>query len=217
MFLMQGVWKHYGSKAAIADINLDLAPQKTHILVGTSGSGKSTLLRAMLGLITHDRGQIQFDGTTVTNEARLEIVQRIGYVVQEGGLFPHLSCRKNTTLVAELRGWSKERIQNRINELAELVSLPTSLLDRYPQQLSGGQRQRVAIARATITEPSVLLADEPTGNLDQKSGQDVIQTLEALNDRGITLIVVTHDGQLGRRAARRIRMTDGRIEKDQTG
>lgn len=203
---------------ALDHINLHIEPAEYVSVMGPSGSGKSTLLN-MLGLLDHpSAGRYLLNGQDVTDMDEQQLANTrnrlIGFVFQAFHLIPRLSARENIELPLILT--AVEPAQRRIRVDAALESM--SLMDRAdhkPDQLSGGQRQRVAIARATITEPSVLLADEPTGNLDQKSGEEVINTLESLNARGITLIVVTHDSHLGKRATRAIKMLDGRIQSDQ--
>ena len=202
--------------------NIDLAiPRNTiTVITGPSGSGKSTLLN-LIGMLDHATSGHYFlnekNITEMDEQQEAKMRNRfIGFVFQAFHLVPRLSAAENIELPLVLAGIDSVARQHKVDELLELMSL-SDRAHHKPEQLSGGQRQRVAIARATITEPSVLLADEPTGNLDQKSGHDVIQTLESLNVRGITLIVVTHDGLLGKRASRRIKMIDGRIQQDQTG
>jgi putative ABC transport system ATP-binding protein len=201
---------------ALDDINLDIQDGEYLSVMGPSGSGKSTLLN-LLGLLDPpSSGQYFLNNTNITDLDENQLAktrnQNIGFVFQTFHLIPRLTAAENIELPLVLAGIEesirKKRVQNALESM--------NLLDRAskPEQLSGGQRQRVAIARATITEPTILLADEPTGNLDQKSGLNVIETLEQLNQRGITLIVVTHDAALGSRSTRSIRMLDGRIESD---
>jgi putative ABC transport system ATP-binding protein len=202
---------------ALDDINLDIQDGEYLSVMGPSGSGKSTLLN-LLGLLDPpSSGQYFLNNTNITDLDENQLAktrnQNIGFVFQTFHLIPRLTAAENIELPLVLAGIEesirKKRVQNALESM--------NLLDRAshkPEQLSGGQRQRVAIARATITEPTILLADEPTGNLDQKSGLNVIETLEQLNQRGITLIVVTHDAALGSRSTRSIRMIDGRIESD---
>jgi putative ABC transport system ATP-binding protein len=202
---------------ALDDINLQISQGEYISVMGPSGSGKSTLLN-LIGLLDHPTaGKYFLNDRNVTEldeeEESLTRNQQIGFVFQAFHLVPRLTAAQNIELPLILAGRNPE-------ERAELVDRALSamhLQDRArhkPEQLSGGQRQRVAIARATVTEPSVLLTDEPTGNLDQHSGLDVMEALEALNDRNITLIIVTHDEALGARSPRAIRMLDGRIESD---
>ena len=202
---------------ALDDINLEIQNGEYVSVMGPSGSGKSTLLN-LIGLLDRaSAGKYFLNNNDVTelNENQLAMTRNknIGFVFQTFHLIPRLTAAENVELPLVLAGIEesirKQRVQNALESM--------NLLDRAshkPEQLSGGQRQRVAIARATITEPTILLADEPTGNLDQKSGLNVIETLEQLNRRGITLIVVTHDAALGSRSTRSIRMLDGRIESD---
>ena len=202
---------------ALDDINLEIQNGEYVSVMGPSGSGKSTLLN-LIGLLDRaSAGKYFLNNNDVTelNENQLAMTRNknIGFVFQTFHLIPRLTAAENVELPLVLAGIEesirKQRVQNALESM--------NLLDRAshkPEQLSGGQRQRVAIARATITEPTILLADEPTGNLDQKSGLNVIETLEQLNQRGITLIVVTHDAALGSRSTRSIRMLDGRIESD---
>jgi len=202
---------------ALRDINLSITPGEYISIMGPSGSGKSTLLN-MLGLLDQpDSGSYQLNGTPVTelNEDQQAKVrrERIGFVFQAFHLIPRLSAADNIALPLTLAGITPDERRQRVNHALKALNL-SERAEHRPDQLSGGQRQRVAIARATITEPDLLLADEPTGNLDRHSGMEVIETLEALNSKGITLVVVTHDAELGARARRRIRMVDGAIEED---
>lgn len=202
---------------ALDNINLIINDGEYVSIMGPSGSGKSTLLN-LVGLLDRaSSGQYYLNTKDVTdlNEDQQADTRNknIGFVFQTFHLIPRLTAAENIELPLVLAGIPESIRKQKVHTALKLMGL----LDRAqhkPQQLSGGQRQRVAIARATITEPSVLLADEPTGNLDQKSGLNVIQTLEQLNQNGITLIVVTHDESLGARSTRSIRMLDGRIESD---
>ncbi len=202
---------------ALDDINLDIQDGEYLSVMGPSGSGKSTLLN-LLGLLDPpSSGQYFLNNTNITDLDENQLAktrnQNIGFVFQTFHLIPRLTAAENIELPLVLAGIEekirKERVYDALSSMKLLDRAP-----HKPEQLSGGQRQRVAIARATITEPTILLADEPTGNLDQKSGLNVIETLEQLNQRGITLIVVTHDAALGSRSTRSIRMLDGRIESD---
>ena len=202
---------------ALDNINLTINDGEYVSVMGPSGSGKSTLLN-LLGLLdSPSAGSYFLNEHNITeldeNEQAMTRNQNIGFVFQVFHLIPRLTAAENIELPLILAGIPEAVRKERVHHALESMKL----LDRghhKPQELSGGQRQRVAIARATITEPSILLADEPTGNLDQKSGLNVIETLELLNQKGITLIVVTHDAALGSRSTRSIRMIDGRIESD---
>jgi len=202
---------------ALNDVNLEIKQGEYVSVMGPSGSGKSTLLN-LLGLLDRpSAGQYRLNDRNVTELSEQEAARvrnrNIGFVFQSFHLVPRLSAAENIELPLILAGIAPAQRQPKVQAALEALHL-TDRAHHKPDQLSGGQRQRVAIARATITEPSVLLADEPTGNLDQKSGHDVIETLESLNRRGITLIVVTHDQSIGDRSERWIKMLDGRIQSD---
>jgi putative ABC transport system ATP-binding protein len=199
---------------ALDDVNLSIADSEYLSIMGPSGSGKSTLLN-LLGLLDKpDRGRYFLDGQDVTELSEVQQAHirghKIGFVFQFFHLLPRLTAAENVALPMTLAGVPQHEREQRVNDMLARLGLENRAKHR-PDQLSGGQRQRVAIARAAITRPSILLADEPTGNLDHASGRDVIDTLEDLNDQGITLIVVTHDATLGKRSRRKIKMDDGRI------
>jgi osmoprotectant transport system ATP-binding protein len=164
------------------------------VLIGPSGCGKSTLLRLIIGLIEPDFGSIEFDGAMVTADNIAALRRRIGYVIQEGGLFPHLSARANVVLMARHVGKSQEEMHRRLSELCELTRFSDKLLPRYPVELSGGQRQRVSLMRALMLSPQLLLLDEPLGALDplvraalQKDLKEIFARLQQ------TVMFVTHD------------------------
>jgi putative ABC transport system ATP-binding protein len=202
---------------ALRDVDLVVGHGEYLSLMGPSGSGKSTLLN-VLGLLDRPTaGTYRFAGEDVTelsDAARARVRrERIGFVFQSFHLVPRLSTAQNVALPLVLAEVAPAERRERVH--AQLAAF--GLVERahhLPDQLSGGQRQRAAIARATITRPSLLLADEPTGNLDRATGHDVVAVLEKLHDDGITLIVVTHDPELGARAHRRLRMDDGRLVSD---
>ncbi|MES9898355.1 MAG: ABC transporter ATP-binding protein [Sedimenticola sp.] len=202
---------------ALKAVDLELEAGSYLSIMGPSGSGKSTLLH-ILGLLDRpDSGSYLLDGidTTTLTEQQLAKARRdrIGFVFQAFHLIPRLTAAQNIGLPLVLAGVESEERERRITKALDELGLRDRGSHR-PDQLSGGQRQRVAIARATIMEPVILLADEPTGNLDKSSGDDVVKTLEALNSSGITLLVVTHDPEIGERARRRIHMVDGAIVRD---
>lgn len=159
---LQSVTKRYGSRAAIANLNLKFTAEQIYVVIGPSGCGKSTLVKVMMGLLRPDEGTVFLDETPLTSA--IQVRERVGYVVQDGGLFPHLTARQNVTLVANYLGWSQPRVTQRISQLTELTRLPQDALDRYPLQLSGGQRQRVGLMRALMLDPQILLLDEPLGS-----------------------------------------------------
>ncbi len=204
---------------ALDDINLTIDQGEYVSVMGPSGSGKSTLLN-LIGILDHaTSGRYFLNEKNVTDmdeqqEARARN-RHIGFVFQSFHLIPRLTAAENIELPLILAGVEPAIRQQQVAQILDALSL-RDRAHHTPDQLSGGQRQRVAIARATITEPAVLLADEPTGNLDQHSGTEVIKTLETLNARGITLIVVTHDLKLGQRSIRSLEMVDGRIESDES-
>ncbi|MBP6808356.1 MAG: ABC transporter ATP-binding protein [Chromatiaceae bacterium] len=199
---------------ALRAIDLTFAAGEYAAIMGPSGSGKSTLLH-ILGLLDRpDSGHYRLDGletTEIDEERRAQLRRdRIGFVFQSFHLIPRLSAAENVELPLVLAGLAPAQRRERVTRILAAVGLADRAHHR-PDQLSGGQRQRVAIARATIMEPGLILADEPTGNLDRASGREVMETLEALNANGLTLLIVTHDAELGARAQRRIRMDDGAI------
>jgi putative ABC transport system ATP-binding protein len=202
---------------ALNDVSLFVADGEYASIMGPSGSGKSTLLN-LVGLLDRaSSGRYLLDGEDVTTLSDVEQAatrnRRIGFVFQSFHLVPRMTAAENVELPLVLAGMAAQQRKPRVARILESLGL-TDRAHHKPDQLSGGQRQRVAIARATVMEPAVLLADEPTGNLDHKSGADVTQILESLNERGITLLVVTHDPEIAGRARRRIEMRDGSIAAD---
>lgn len=194
MFRLDAVSKRYGDLVAIDEVDLAVAPSQTTALIGPSGSGKSTLLRMMVGLVWPDQGAVSFDGETL-HPARIESVRRrLGYMIQDGGLFPHLTALGNVALMARHLGWTPDRIVARADELADLTRFPRDGLDRFPGELSGGQQQRVSLMRALFLDPSVLLLDEPLGALDPMIRYELQQELAAVFDElETTVVLVTHD------------------------
>ena len=194
MITVRRVSKRYGGVVALDDVSLNVAHGTTHVLLGPSGSGKSTLLRIVLGVVVADTGEASIDDVPITPATRRRLVGRVGYVVQEGGLFPHLSVQDNIGLPAETAGWSEPRTSTRVRELAGLVGFDDALLRRYPAELSGGQRQRVGLARALVLDPPVLLLDEPLGALDPIVRADLQSELRRIfSTLGKTVVLVTHD------------------------
>ncbi len=186
--------KRFRGELVLDAIDLSVSEGTTTVLVGPSGCGKSTLLRLVNGLIATDSGEVRCFGEQVTPVRAPLLRLRMGYVIQEGGLFPHLSARRNVTLMAEELGWSGARIDERVEHLRKLVRLPAEILERTPGQLSGGQRQRVSMMRALMLEPKIVLLDEPLGALDpvvrvelQDELKEVFQAVRA------TVLMVTHD------------------------
>jgi putative ABC transport system ATP-binding protein len=203
---------------ALRDVDLSIGAGEYAAIMGPSGSGKSTLLN-VLGLLDRlSAGRYRLDGRDVTELSDTELSRlraaRIGFVFQSFHLVARLTCAQNVELPMVLAGVAPAERARRVAEALASYGLSDRARHR-PDELSGGQRQRVAIARATVMRPALLMADEPTGNLDQTTGQEVLALLEALNAQGMTLLVVTHDPAIAARARRRIVLTDGRIIEDQ--
>jgi osmoprotectant transport system ATP-binding protein len=194
MIDLVAVEKRYGGKVVLAPTTLNVPARTCLALLGPSGCGKSTLLRMVLGLIAPDAGRVLVEGEAVTAASAPALRRRIGYVIQDGGLFPHLTAAGNVALVARELGWSEPRIRARLDELLGLTRLDPALLSRYPGELSGGQRQRVGLMRALMLDPVLLLLDEPMGALDplvRRLLQDDLKRIFAELSR--TVILVTHD------------------------
>ena len=191
---LEDVSKRYGDAMALCPTNLSVQSGKTTVLIGPSGCGKSTLLRLIIHLIEPDSGSIELDGKRVTPENINALRRRIGYVIQEGGLFPHLTARANVLLMARHIGKSEAEAQNRLLELSDLTRFSENLLTRYPMELSGGQRQRVSLMRALMLSPELLLLDEPLGALDPLVRAALQKDLKEIFTRlGQTVLFVTHD------------------------
>ncbi|MFT5139939.1 MAG: osmoprotectant transport system ATP-binding protein [Lysobacterales bacterium] len=194
MINFEGVTKHYGTALAVDNFSCEFQQGRTHVLLGSSGCGKTTLLRLILGLVPPDEGWVRVEGRPMSSLTRRELVSEMGYVVQQGGLFPHLNNERNVSLAAEAQNWSRERISHRTAELVKLVGFDDAIMKKYPTELSGGQRQRVSIMRALMLDPPILLLDEPLGSLDPivRDGLQV-QLKEIFEALGKTVMLVTHD------------------------
>ena len=215
MFELQGVMKQFAGQVVLHPLDLCFAAGRVTVLLGQSGCGKSTLLRLLVGLIWPDQGTVRFDGVALTPANVRQLRHRIGMMVQDGGLFPHLTGRQNVTLLARHLGWDRDRITRRVAELTELVRLPGDLLDRYPSQLSGGQRQRVALMRTLMLDPPAVLLDEPLGALDPMIRADLQTDLRQIfRQLGKTVVVVTHDlSEAGYLGDELILLHQGRVEQ----
>jgi osmoprotectant transport system ATP-binding protein len=206
----------FGPTRAVDDVSLDFARGRTGILIGSSGSGKSTLLRMLVGLEWPTAGEVFCDGEPLRRENVPEVRRRVGYVIQDGGLFPHLTVLGNLALLPWHLGWKSSRVLERARELAALTHLHETLFERFPAELSGGQRQRVALMRALMLDPPTLLLDEPLGALDplvRHGLQDELR--EIFRSLGKTVIMVTHDlAEAAFFSDRLILMRRGRVLQD---
>lgn len=215
MFELQEVSKRFGDMRALGPLTLEVATGRTTVLIGPSGCGKSTLIRLMNGLLRPDTGRVLFEGQPLPEEeaALLAVRRRVGYALQGGGLFPHLTVERNVTLVARHLKWPAPRVRRRLEELAELTRFPTEALARFPAELSGGQRQRVGLMRALMLEPDVLLLDEPLGALDPMVRYELQEDLRAIFGRlRKTVVLVTHDlGEAGFLGDGIVLLREGRI------
>ena len=213
MVELEDVSKTYGARVALHPLTIGFAAQRTTVLIGPSGCGKSTLLRMIVGLVAPDTGRVSIGGERLDAGNVQRLRHAIGYVIQDGGLFPHLTARENVTLLGRHLRRPPAEIDARVRELSNLVSLPADLLERYPQQLSGGQRQRVGLMRALALDPPLLLLDEPLGALDPVTRYQLQGELKAIFARlQKTVIMVTHDmGEAAYFADDAVLMRDGRV------
>jgi len=220
MIQLKGIHRHFqvGDQTvhALNGIDLTIGHGEYASVMGPSGSGKSTLLNIIALLDQPSSGSYLLNGKNVTQQSDDELAKirrdNIGFVFQFFHLIPRLTAAENIEMPMILAGIASDQRQQRVQQALASVNL-TDRAEHKPNQLSGGQLQRIAIARAMVMQPAILLADEPTGNLDSKSGQDIIELLENLNAQGVTLMIITHDRNIGERARRQIRIVDGEIEK----
>ena len=215
-FALERVSKRYGSVIALNEVSLSFAAGSTTALMGSSGAGKSTVLRLLLGLDWPDQGVVRTGGEILQRGDVLELRRRVGYVIQDGGLFPHLTVLGNLALLPRCVGWSMAQVRARAQELAELTHLTEDVLERYPAELSGGQRQRVALMRALMLNPDALLLDEPLGALDPLVRHELQDELKRIFDQlGKTVIVVTHDlAEAAWFAERLVLFREGKVIQD---
>ena len=221
MILLEHVSKHFEGRkrvTALDDVNVNIPKGELVSIIGPSGSGKSTLLNLIGGLDRPTSGHITLDNQRLDGlpDDALTGVRRdkIGFIFQFFNLLPSLSCLENVALPLHLRGWPRKKIEARARELLDLVKLG-SRIDHLPDELSGGERQRVAIARALSVFPPILLADEPTGNLDTQTGLEILKLMRDLHkELGSTVLIVTHDLSVAATCERTITIRDGRIAED---
>lgn len=192
--ILKNVSKYFKEHGALEPTTLTIEDGKTTVLIGPSGCGKSTLLRLIVGLIPPTEGQIFFDSEEVNDTTINDLRKKIGYVIQDGGLFPHLNVRDNVTLFARFLGYSSLTIEERITFFCDLVKLPTNILNSYPLKISGGERQRVSLMRALMLNPDYILLDEPLAALDPVTRFELqVQLKQIFSYLQKTVILVTHD------------------------
>jgi osmoprotectant transport system ATP-binding protein len=213
------VTKKYGHATALHSLDLTVPRGKTTALIGPSGCGKSTILRLIIGLLQPDSGELTFDGQRLAASSINDARRRIGYVIQDGGLFPHLTARANVLLLARHLRRPEPQSSARLEELCALTRLPVALLDRYPLELSGGQRQRVSLMRALMLAPELLLLDEPLGALDPMVRAKLQEDLKAIFAQlQQTVVLVTHDlAEAAYLADHIVLLNDGRVVQEGTG
>ena len=204
--VVEGLCKRFGSFDAVTDVTFTAPAGAVTALLGPSGSGKSTVLRMIAGLEEPTAGRIFMGDEELTVKSVQE--RRVGFVFQHYALFRHMTVQQNVEFGLRVRKADVDKRRSRVADLLELVHM-APFADRYPDQLSGGQRQRVAVARALANEPALVLADEPTGNLDSAATLDVLQLFDSLHEAGQTLVIVTHDARIAATADRMISMRDG--------
>jgi putative ABC transport system ATP-binding protein len=221
MITLKEVSKVFDGKrraTALENINLEIQQGQVVAIIGPSGSGKSTLLNLIGGLDRPTAGEISIEGENLSDLSDDDLTRvrrdKIGFVFQFFNLLPTLNSLENVALPLHLRKWPRKKIQDRAKELLELVQLGHRM-EHLPDELSGGERQRVAIARALSVYPPILLADEPTGNLDTRTGQEILKLIDDLHTRlGSTVLIVTHDVEVANRCARTVALRDGHIVED---
>ena len=217
LFEIKNLRKSFGENLVLDDVSINFPAQSATVIIGASGSGKSTLMRCMNLLEELNDGQINLDGADISAYGTdIDTVRgQIGSVFQAFNLFPHLSVVDNITLAPRLvHGVKKDVADKNARELLKRFGL-LEKADEFPNLLSGGQQQRVAIARALAVDPLIILADEPTGNLDSRSGAEILDLFDELHEQGKTLIMVTHSDELAERSARWVRLRDGLVESDE--
>lgn len=193
MIRAKNIFKRF-DKPVLRNVTLEVTSGETLSLIGPSGCGKSTLLRIIMGLIPADDGSVELNGKHLHHKNVLTLRRKMGYVIQNGGLFPHMSARENLTVLTRYLGWSKKREQDRVDELLDLTSISGSILNRKPEQLSGGQAQRISLMRALMLDPPILLMDEPLGSIDPLVRYELQNDLRSIFRKlDKTVLLVTHD------------------------
>ncbi len=194
MIALENITKAYGNTAVIDDLSLLVESGSTTVLIGPSGCGKSTTLKCINGLVLPEKGSVIINNQNINDYDIFSLRTKIGYVIQDGGLFPHLTAYENVSILASYLGWEKQSISERLGELCELTKFPSEALTRFPVQISGGQRQRVSLMRALMLNPDILLMDEPLAALDPIIRYDLQNDLKQIfNTLNKTVILVTHD------------------------
>jgi osmoprotectant transport system ATP-binding protein len=213
MYTLKNLVKQFGDVTAVDIEAYSFQPGKTTVLLGQSGCGKSTLLRMLVGLIEPSSGEVLLDDSPIQRDQWPTIRRQTGYMIQDGGLFPHLTLRNNITIVARQLKMDVGEMGTRVNELADLVQVDRSLLDRFPREISGGQRQRMSLMRALFLDPQTLLLDEPLGALDPIIRSDLQAQLKTIfAELGKTVVIVTHDlGEAAYLADEVVLLNNGRI------
>lgn len=218
MIEAKGLTKKFGKLTVFEDLNINVNKGEVLVIIGPSGSGKSTFLRCLNHLEVPEAGTVTIEGQTLNLKNKKEyreIIEKTGMVFQGFNLFPHMTVIQNVMAAPiTVKKENAAKVRERAEKLIAKVGL-SDKLDAYPSKLSGGQKQRVAIARALATEPELLLADEPTGALDSKTGKEVIEMLKELNKEGNTIVLITHDNEIAHQAKRIITVKDGYIQSDE--
>ena len=219
MIRLEHVTKSFGEHTVLDDFSISIPEGEFLTVIGRSGCGKTTMLKMINGLNCPEKGKVYIGGKDIGEENIIELRRKIGYVIQNKGLFPHMTVEKNITYVPVISGKKDKKTNHELAcRLIETVGLDQSMLSRYPSELSGGQQQRAAIARALVTRPVIILADEPTGSLDSENSDKVISLLGNMARKyNQTIGMVTHNVDIAHRADRMIRIEDGKISDERQG
>lgn len=209
------IHKSYGGKEVLKGVSLDVQKGEIISVLGPSGCGKSTLLNIIAGILPINEGHVLLNGVEVTSPGKMTPIEKrdLNMVFQDFALWPHMTARENVLYGLKLRKTSKQEQEEKLQKMVDLLHL-NGLMEQYPAELSGGQQQRVAIARAIAAAPPLILADEPTGNLDSASSKEILGILKQLHASGRTVILITHDNEIAAQAKRIIHIRDGQIDSD---